>query len=109
MGLWVSLRSQIDDEDEVYSDNITHNLIPMATEAGIYQHLWQPEEIGVKVAWELIEPLDNGLRKLLEDPDRFVKLNPHNGWGDYRGLVEFVVGYLAACWEYPSALVRVGR
>lgn len=35
---------------EVCALNITHNLGRMAKEAGIYQHLWRPEEIGVTKA-----------------------------------------------------------
>ena len=34
-----------------YSANITHNLGKMAEEAGIYKHLWRPEEIGITKAW----------------------------------------------------------
>ena len=39
---------------EVYSANITHNLGLMAEEAGIYQPLWRPEELGIKTAAGLI-------------------------------------------------------
>ena len=31
---------------EVFSANITHNLGAMAKEAGIYMHLWRPDELG---------------------------------------------------------------
>jgi len=41
----------------VYDANITHNLGEMADEAGVYKHLWRPEEIGLTKAAELIEPL----------------------------------------------------
>jgi hypothetical protein len=40
--------------NEVYSANITHNLGKMADEAGVYEALWRPEEIGVKTAFDLI-------------------------------------------------------
>ena len=68
---------------EVYSANITHNLTAMAEEAGIYKHLWRPEELGIVHAGELIEPLQNGLDLMREDPQRFIQHNPENGWGSY--------------------------
>lgn len=92
---------------EVYSANITHNLNDMADEAGIYRHLWRPDELGITKASELILPLREGLALLRADPERFKKHNPKNGWGNYEGLVEFVAGYLSACEEYPDAKVLV--
>lgn len=94
---------------EVFSANITHNLNAMAGAAGIYKHLWRPEEIGVTKAGELIQPLRDGLSRLRADPDKFAQFNPENGWGSYDGLVEFVSNYLAACEESPEADVRVWR
>jgi len=96
-------------ETTIYDRNITHNLNKMAEEAGIYKHLWRPEEIGITKASQLIEPLRAGLGLLLTDPERFKKFNPPNGWGDYEGLVNFVSEYLATCEENPNASVRVSR
>lgn len=98
-----------DDGEAVYSANITHNLNKMADGAGIYKHLWRPDEIGITKAAELIEPLRAGLALLKSDPARFKKFNPENGWGTYEGLVIFVEDYLAACEEYPAAKVSVSR
>ena len=42
--------------EELYSANATHNLVPMAEEAGIYKQLWKPEEIGISKAGQLIKP-----------------------------------------------------
>lgn len=93
----------------IYDDNITHNLNQMAGEAGIYKHLWRPEEIGITHAKQLIEPLREGLALLLSDPKRFKKFDPENKWGEYDGLVNFVRSYLAACEENPNAEVEVSR
>lgn len=98
-----------EETDEVYSDNITHNLNIMAREAGIYKHLWRPDEIGVTQAEQLIEPLMAGLNTLRSDPDKFKAFNPDNGWGDYDGLCSFVEGYLVACQLHPAATVEVSR
>lgn len=93
----------------VYSRNITHNLNKMAGEAGIYEHLWRPDEIGITSAQQLIEPLWGGLMRLENDPGHFKQFNPSNGWGDYEGLMDFVRDYLQACREYPQAEVSVSR
>ena len=95
--------------NEVYSANITHNLNRMASEAGIYEHLWRPDEIKITKAKELVEPLREGLHKLKSEPEKYKKFNPENGWGSYDGLVKFVDNYLNACYEYPEAEVNVSR
>lgn len=95
--------------NEVYWGNITHNLGEMASQAGIYMHLWRPEEIGVTKAVQLIEPLTDGLERLVSCPHRFIAFNPANGWGSYDGFIAFVANYLNACRTYPEADVRVSR
>lgn len=94
---------------EIYSDNITHNLGPMAKEAGIYMHLWRPDEIELTKASELIEPLRTGLALLKSDPVRFGQLDSPNGWGLYVHFVPFVENYLRACEENPDADIEVSR
>jgi len=94
---------------EVYSANITHNLGKMAGLAGLYSHLWRPDEVGVTRAEQLIDVLAAGLDRLRVDPDAFKAHNPANGWGDYDGLVRFTEEYLAACRAHPKARVSVWR
>jgi hypothetical protein len=105
----VVLSAECDVDCTVYHDNITHNLGGMAMAAGIYKHLWRPDEIEVTKARELIEPLARGLDALRIDPGHFKALNPPNGWGNYDGLVRFVSAYLDACKRYPEATVSVSR
>ena len=95
--------------EEFYSSNITHNLGAMAEEAGIYKHLWRPEEIGITKAGQLVEPLRAGLGLMKADPPRFEKHNAANGWGLYKHFVPWVEKYLEACEETPTANVRVSR
>lgn len=96
---------------EVYWANITHNLAGMAKAAGIYKHLWSPEEVEPPVtkAVQLIEPLKAGLAWLKANPDEAKKHDAKNGWGLYEHFVPFVEKYLTACIESPDADVRVSR
>ena len=93
----------------VFSSNITHNLSNMATEAGIYKHLWRPEEIGITKSGQLIEPLREGLDKMKADPKRFKKFDAPNGWGLYEHFIPWVEEYLQACEASPDADVSVSR
>ena len=97
------------DKTEVYSDNITHNLTKMADEAGIYEPLWRPDEVGITKAEQLVEPLSAVLERLHAEPNRYRKFDPPNGWGKYENLVVFVDRYLAACRKFPAADVSVSR
>jgi hypothetical protein len=94
---------------EVYSANITHNLGKMAKEAGIYQHLWRPEELGITKASELIKPLTEGYQRLVNDPDKFKQYDSPNGWGMYEHFLPFVKQYIDACVTNPYAEVKASR
>ena len=96
-------------EETVYEANITHNLGNMASQAGVYNALWQPEKINISKAKDLIEPLRQGLHELKSQPDKYKQFNPKNGWGSYNGLVEFVEKYLSACYDYPDADISISR
>ena len=93
----------------IYHANITHNLTDMAAKAQLYDCLWRPDEHGLETAIDLIPKLAMGLDRLLRKPERYKRLNPSNGWGDYDGLVKFVSNYLKACIDHPTALIEVSR
>jgi len=93
----------------VFDANITHNLTAMAREAGLYEPLWRPEEIGAVVAGDLVELLASGLANLRRNPEKFMEMNPSNGWGSYDDLVDFTKGYLLACIENPDATIEISR
>lgn len=109
MSLDIRLVKMVTHEQYVYEANITHNLNRMAEAAGIYLHLWRPEELGITLAKELVEPLRAGLLKLKADPDHFRQFNASNGWGLYENFVPFVEKYLAACEADPDATVVASR
>ena len=93
----------------VFQYNITHNLGEMADKAGIYKHLWRPEELGITHAAELIEPLSAGLQRMKDNPDHFKKFEPENGWGSYYDFVPWIEKYIKACKENPDAEIEVSR
>jgi hypothetical protein len=81
----------------------------MAHHAGIYKHLWRPEEIDIVTADQLIEPLRNGLAELKSYPQKYRAQNAPNGWGSYENLVSFVENYLDACEKNPRATIGISR
>lgn len=99
----------IESEEEVYWANITHNLNKMAIEAGIYKHLWSPDELNIKKAIDLVKPLKKGLDDLNNRPDHFRKFNSPNGWGMYKHFVPFVENYINACLDNPGALIKISK
>ena len=94
---------------EVHWSNITHNLGPMAEEAGIYQHLWQPEKLGITFARDLIRPLTDALILMKENPERFKKFDSDNGWGVYDDFLPWIKEYRNSCVNYPDATIKVSR
>jgi len=102
-------KTYTEEYEKVYCDNITHNLCDMADEAGIYEALWRPEEIGKTNAGDIVELLENGLADLKARPEHFEKSNSPNGWWMYKNFVPFVEKYLEACKQYPNSFIRVSR
>lgn len=122
MSLDVSLKSKVstskvcnccDSTYEVYETlfdaNITHNLNKMAEAAGIYEHLWRPEELNITTASDLIEPLTKGLADMKARPDHYKQFNASNGWGMYDHFIPWIENYLEACIENPDATISVYR
>ena len=95
--------------EEIYSSNITHNLGKMASEAGVYECLWRPDEHGITYARQIIEPLEAGVALLATQKARFEKFNSPNGWGTWEHFLPFCAYYLQACRDHPDALVKVSR
>ena len=94
----------------LWQANYTHNCNKMAEAAGIYNHVWRPEELPeIKTAADLIEPLRAGILRMEADPQKFIALNPANGWGSYETFLPWLKRYLAACMEYPKATIDASR
>lgn len=97
------------DEETVFSANITHNLNSMATEAGIYEAVWRPDENNITKAWQVGVVLRPGLERMKADPHHYRLFNPINNWGSYDSFVEWLENYLEACEKYPEATVHTCR
>lgn len=116
--------------EELYTDNVTHNLAKMADACGLYEVLWRPyrldpnwdpklekndkkeyefEKVIIIKAQDLIETMEKGLKELESNPVKYKEFNPDNGWGNYEGLVKFTKNYLKACKKYPKAIVETWR
>jgi hypothetical protein len=96
-------------QDMVFSSNITHNLVSMASAAGIYEACWHPERIGGRTASDLVEPLQRGLAWLLKHEAEARRHEHPSGWGKYDNFVPWVRRYLVACEANPDADVSVSR
>jgi hypothetical protein len=93
----------------VFDTTITHNLVPMAEAAGLYECLWHPDRLGIKQAGQLRPYLNGGIRELEKDPDKFVAMEPENGWGTYEGFLSTLKVLLLACYKHDEARVVVSR
>lgn len=95
--------------EELYAANITHNLNKMASEAGIYEYVWRPDELGITQARGIIEPLRAGIQRMKADPAHYEQFNPSNGWGSCEVFVPWLERYLSACEQYPDATIYISR
>jgi hypothetical protein len=110
MSLDVYLYHTKDCRGELYWRNITHNMGKMASKVDLYKPLWRPDEIGVRMAGDLIPLIEDGLEKLINlDEETISECTPSNGWGNHEGLVNFTKRYLEACKEFPDAYIYVSR
>lgn len=89
------------------SYNITHNLGPMAKEAGVYGILWRGE--GVETARDMIRPLSAALADLTANHEKFKPFNAANGWGLYEDFVRFVAQVLNSAILHPRHKVNFYR
>jgi hypothetical protein len=94
--------SSIDYYETHFEANITHNLVPMAKEANLYDYLWGASgKIAKDISWFLWA----GLTQLKAYPDVYKMLNAANGWGKYEDFVGFVEEVYEATKRYPDAEV----
>jgi hypothetical protein len=109
MSLDIYLYKNKDCEQPIYDANITHNLGRMAKEAGFYQALWRPEEIGIEKAKDLIPYIRNGINKMIEDPDYYKQFDSPNGWGLYDNFLPWLIKLFHELKRYPESYIYSSR
>lgn len=95
--------------EEYFSCNITHNLGQMAGKAGIYDHLWRPETLGITTASQLIEPLTTAIQHMKDRPEYYKQFDSENGWGTYKDFLPWLIKLVEECKCYPEAVIYVSR
>lgn len=93
----------------VFEANITHNLGEMATECGLYDVMWRPEEHGLTQCETAIPVLRKGVAELAGNRERYERFNPENGWGSYDILLRVATELLEACENIPCGTIRAMR
>lgn len=93
----------------LFDANITHNLGTMAKEAGIYEALWRPGEIGATKAADIIDVVFVGYNDMRLNPDKYKVFDSPNGWGTYDDFLPWIKDYLDALKKYPDAKIEVSR
>lgn len=96
-------------EAEVFHANYTSNCSPMWDAAGCRLREWAYEKAEGRTASTLIEPLETAIATMVADPQRFIAMNPDNGWGSYETVIPFLRSILSACRAYPEARVYVSN
>lgn len=104
MGLDIWLTEKV--ETEVVSKNITHNVNKMWIEAGIYEALYESEG---KTAKDIIPILIKGLENMVQNPSKYKKLNPTNGWGSYDGAVRWLTDLIIEFKDYPDGIIGISK
>ena len=89
----------------VWDRNITHNLVDVADEVGVYDVVWHPDEEGYHTAEEVLPLLERGLALLKANPEAYRHLEPSNGWGTVDGFIEALESYVKACKQWPHAMI----
>lgn len=90
----------------VFDSNMTHNVSPMWTLAGIHDEIYNSEGYPAK---DVLPALIRGHEKMKKFPDAFRTLNSENGWGMYEHALLFLEKIIAACKEYPNSQIHISK
>ena len=109
---WRDIKDEIERLEDNYEDaklashNVTHNLNKMAEAVGLDKVLWNPEQIGITSAFQMIAPLETAIKELDANPEKYKAFNPSNGWGNYDIFVSFCRSVLQTCRKNPDAVIE---
>ena len=81
--------------------NLTYNLSPMLKAAGMPP--WKElKGMGAKEAGEI---WDRTVIEMVTHPDKYIPMNPENGWGSYEQAIEVLGAMVTACRANPDAKI----
>jgi hypothetical protein len=87
--------------------NITYNLAPM------WYAVYPDDKQMINIDGLLGEVAEIDLivarQELKECPEKFIALNPKNGWGTYEGFVACIEKLIELCKKYPDGIWRADR
>ena len=90
--------------DIYYAGNMTHNVINMWAEAGVYDSLYTTKG---QIAATIIPSLQAGIADMAAYPEKYEKLNAPNGWGLYKNAYPFLLEVYRGCIENPQAFIDI--
>ena len=102
----MSLDISLVKKEYVVDMNITHNLVPMWKKAGIYDALYNSDDLEAK---EVLPILIGGLADMVAKPKEYEKLNSPNGWGSYENAVPWLVRLINEFKDYPCAIIEISK
>ncbi|HUU94621.1 MAG TPA: hypothetical protein VM487_02700 [Phycisphaerae bacterium] len=95
---------KIDGERFVLAEfNYTHNTNPMIRAAGCP---WSSDELNGITSPQLVAVLEPALAEMEANPDKYIAMNPPNGWGSYETLMPVLRQVLAVAKRFPSGKWR---
>lgn len=100
----VSLNVHVNDGPCVFDRNMTSNVAPMWREAGIDLRLAKGALAGA-----LVYRLNEAIQAMKTDQEKYLAMQPDNGWGDYNGALQFLVDLRDACVHFPTMTVQVSH
>ena len=82
--------------------NYTWNVSPMYVDAmGVSLSYFDG-----KLAKDCVRLLAQGVANMVDDPDKYLAMEPDNGWGHYDGALRYLHNLLNACIENPNATIE---
>ena len=85
--------------------NMTCNVAPMYNKA-FNEESWS-KYLNGKKGRECQSRLIEAIGRMKLQPEEYKKLEPDNGWGSYKGALEFLNEILSACEEFPEMTISI--
>ncbi len=89
------------------SFNYTYNVSPMWY--AIYPNQEHMIDVDGLTGKQSLPLLECALNILQNEPDKFIALNPANGWGSYDGFKQFIFQLIELAEEYPEWIWEASR